>query len=64
MRDVDECWLQTLEVLEEEIQLRKVLIQSMVGSLYPYIVVDEIAKLAEILNERKIELTNQDGQLG
>jgi hypothetical protein len=64
MRPVNECWLQTPEILDEEIQLRKVLIQSMVGSLYPHIVVDEITKLVEILNERERELTNQGDQLG
>lgn len=52
MRDINECWLQTPQILDEEIQLRKELIQTMVGSLYPGILWNEIAKLMEIRHRR------------
>ena len=61
MRDIKECWLQTPEVLEEEIKIRRELMGQLGGDLYRSIVFDEICILIDLRDERLKEekLTKQ-----
>lgn len=60
MRPVDECWLQTPEILKEEIEVRVRMLSMLVGQLYLGIVLAEIATLREILRDREADLAKND----
>ena len=55
MRPVNECWLQTPEVLRQEIAERNAMLKQLGGWLYTSIVRNEIAELQEILKDREQE---------